>query len=464
MEHWDYDLVVVGAGGAGLAAAATAGEGGARVLLVDSARAVGGSTALAGGSFMAAGTHIQEEAGHSGDSVQEFFDYYVALNQWQIDPAVVRRFCERATPTLEWLEGQGVEYKPEGLYRAQLERFPRSHRPVGAGQAVVSALLSTCRARQVDIALGNRVDALITGPDGRVTGVRAGGEEVSGKAVIITTGGFGNNAELVKAHFSDTTLAGDWVRSVVAPECRGEGLQLGVSVGAAATGDNRGELVLTTGFSRDLEPFLPGWLVLVNAAGRRFVNEAAPYAALSRTVIAEGGRCWVVIDESIRASAAANPANALFGGGSWTADSLQARLDEGVIPFADTLADLADTLGLPPRMLESTVRRYNRGVDGDGDAQFGKPISAMKPLVEPPFYGVEMRAGVVAVTGYGLRIDADARVLADRDDEPIPGLYAAGEVTGSLLGPQYLGGGNAVGNAIVFGRIAAQTALADQPG
>jgi fumarate reductase flavoprotein subunit len=85
----------------------------------------------------------------------------------------------------------------------------------------------------------------------------------------------------------------------------------------------------------------------------------------------------------------------------------------------------------------------------------------MKPLVEPPFYGIEMRAAVVALTGYGLRIDPDARVLAVRDDEPIPGLYAAGEVTGSLLGPQYLGGGNAVGNALVFGRVAAQTALAD---
>jgi fumarate reductase flavoprotein subunit len=111
-------------------------------------------------------------------------------------------------------------------------------------------------------------------------------------------------------------------------------------------------------------------------------------------------------------------------------------------------------------MLESTVCRYNADASS-GDSRFGKPAAAMKPLVEPPFYGIEMRAAVVALTGYGLRIDPDARVLAVRDDEPIPGLYAAGEVTGSLLGPQYLGGGNAVGNALVFGRVAAQTALAD---
>jgi fumarate reductase flavoprotein subunit len=219
--------------------------------------------------------------------------------------------------------------------------------------------------------------------------------------------------------------------------------------------------VLTPGFSRDLEPFLPGWLVFVNSEGRRFVNEAAPYAALARTVVAQGGRCWVVIDESIRESARATAANAMWGSGSWTADALKARIDEGQITTALSLAELAGRLGIPSDLLVSTVGRYNADAGSAGDSRFGKPAPQMKPLVRPPFYGVELRAAVVALTGYGLRIDPDARVLGDRDDEPIPGLYAAGEVTGSLLGPQYLGGGNAVGNALVFGRIAAQTALAD---
>jgi fumarate reductase flavoprotein subunit len=112
-------------------------------------------------------------------------------------------------------------------------------------------------------------------------------------------------------------------------------------------------------------------------------------------------------------------------------------------------------------MLESTVRRINRDAADGADRSFGKPAAHLRPIAEPPFYGVEMRVAVVAVTGYGLRIDADARVLRKVDDEPVPGLYAAGEVTGSLLGPLYLGGGNAVGNAIVFGRIAAETACQD---
>jgi fumarate reductase flavoprotein subunit len=108
------------------------------------------------------------------------------------------------------------------------------------------------------------------------------------------------------------------------------------------------------------------------------------------------------------------------------------------------------------------VRRYNTDAVSGGDSRFGKGAADMKPLVRAPYYGIEVRAAVVALTGYGLRIDPDARVLAALDDEPIPGLYAAGEVTGSLLGPLYLGGGNAIGNALVFGRIAAQSALADQ--
>jgi fumarate reductase flavoprotein subunit len=461
MTELDYDVVVIGAGGAGLSAAATAAQGGARVLLVEAAGQVGGATALAGGSFMAAGTSVQAEAGHIGDSAEEFYDYYLALNQWEVDPPVVRRFCERATPTLDWLVETGIEFTPAGLYRAQLERFPRSHRPVGAGKAIVDALHRACLDAGVDIAVGQRVDGLSMS-GGRVRGVRAGGEEVTAGAVVLTCGGFGADPDLLAAHLPELAAAGDWVWSPTAPTCVGDGLRLADPVGAATTGTGRGEVLLTPGFGRDLEPFLPGWLVLVNAEGRRFVNEAAPYAALSRMVSAQGGRCWVVLDESMRRTAAGNAASAAFGSGTWNPDYLQARIDEGRIPTGASLAELAAALGMPAAMLEATVARYNADIAaGRDDSRFGKPAADMKPFAGGPFYGVEMRAAVVALTGYGLRIDPDARVLRATDDEPVPGLYAAGEVTGSLLGPLYLGGGNAVGNALVFGRIAAQSALAE---
>jgi fumarate reductase flavoprotein subunit len=291
--------------------------------------------------------------------------------------------------------------------------------------------------------------------------VRAGGEEVSAGAVILTTGGLAHNAGLLAEHFPDVAQAGDWVWSPAADTCVGDGLTMGLSVGAGATGTNHGEVLLTPGLGHELEPFLPGWLVFVNSDGRRFVNEAAPYAALTRLVMAQGGRCWVIMDEAARIAAKPNEASAMFGGGTYTADYIQGRADEGRIPRCATLAELGGKLGIAVGMLESTAERYNADIGRGGDSRFGKSVAHMKPLTQPPFYGMELRPAVVAVTGYGLRIDPDARVLADADDRPIPGLFAAGEVTGSLLGTHYLGGGNAVGNAIVFGRIAAQTVLAD---
>jgi fumarate reductase flavoprotein subunit len=114
----DVDIVIVGGGGAGLAAAVTAADEGASVLVVEAAGDVGGATALAGGSFMAAGTAQQAALGHPDDSADEFYDYYMTFNRWDADPAVVRRFCDRAAPTLRWLEGLGVEFPPGSLYRA----------------------------------------------------------------------------------------------------------------------------------------------------------------------------------------------------------------------------------------------------------------------------------------------------------------------------------------------------------
>lgn len=463
VDNRDYDVVVVGGGGGGLAAALTAAEAGASVLLVEAAAELGGSTALAGGSFMAAGTSVQRAAGFPDDTVEEFYDYYRTLNQFEVDPAVVRRFCEQATPTLEWLAGLGVEFRTEGLYRAGLERSPRSHRPVGAGRAIVDALHSAARKANVDIAVGQRISGLVV-RDGRVNGVRSEAESVTAWAVIITTGGFGPNLDLVRKHYPDAARAGDWVWSPGAATCAGDGLALAEEAGAGTTGTNRGELVLTPGFARDLEPFLPAWLVFVNGEGRRFVDESSPYAVLSTLVLRQGGRCWVVLDEAMRAEARPNPASAMFGSGSWSPDVLSEQVAAGRVQTAPTLDQLAQQIAVPARLLASTIAHYNADAKSGVDSRFGKPAEQLRPVSTPPFFAVELRPAVVALTGYGLRIDPDARVLRDIDDEPIPGLYAAGEVTGSLLGPQYVGGGNAIGNAVVFGRIAGRTAAADRAG
>lgn len=456
----DFDVIVVGGGGGGLAAAATAAEAGASALVAEAAPGVGGATALSGGSFMAAGTPVQAAAGYPGDTVDEFFDHYLTFNRWQADPAVARRFCEQATPTMAWLTALGVEFRPENLYRAARERVPRTHRPTGGGLAIVEALHRACRASGVEFALGNRVDDLIV-RDGRVAGVRSRGEELTADAVIITTGGFGSNPDLVAEHFPDAGRGGGQPWSPEPATCVGDGLRLGVRAGAAAGGRNRGELLLSTGFARDLEPFVPGWLVYLTPDGRRFVNEAAPYTVITPTLLDQADWCWAILDDAARSSATA-PVDARWGMGSWIGDVLQAEARNGRVLTADTVAGLAAMTQMPAVTLAATIDRYNSDCRAGADSRFGKDPSVMKPVATPPFYAVRLRPLVVAVTGYGLLIDADARVLREADGEPVPGLYAAGEVTGSVIGAQYLGGGNAIGSALIFGRIAARAAAADR--
>jgi fumarate reductase flavoprotein subunit len=452
----DVDIVIVGAGGAGLSAAITASDEGASVLVVEAADQVGGATALAGGSFMAAGTAQQAAAGYADDSADEFYDYYMTFNRWDADPAVVRRFCVRAEPTMRWLERLGVEFLPGNLYRAGLERSPRSHRPTGGGLAIVQALRAACAARKVEIALGNRVDGLVI-EDDRVTGVQARGEDLTASSVILTTGGFGANADMIDAQYPDAARGGGDIWSPAPATCVGDGIALAEKAGAGTTGRNHGELLLTPGFGRDLEPFVPGWLVYATEDGRRFVNELAPHTVITPLVLARGDTCWVVFDDAACRSAAPPP-DARWGAGSWVADTLLAEAERGRVARAATIAGLAGLTGMDPIALNATVHRYNADCAAGADTQFFKDPEAIKPISTPPFYAVRMRPSVVAVTGYGLRTDPDARVLRAADGVPVPGLYAAGEVSGSVLGAQYVGGGNAVGSALIFGRIAGRTA------
>jgi len=458
----DVDVVVVGSGAAGLSAAVAAADGGASVLVVDSADRIGGASALAGGSFMAAGTAQQAAAGYPDDTADDFYDYYLSFNRWDANPAVVRRFCDDAAPTLRWLEDLGVEFRPENLYRAGLESAPRSHRPTGGGLAVVQALQSACgRHPGIEFALGNRVDALLT-DDERVVGVRARSEELTAHSVVIAAGGFGSNPELVKMHYPDANRGGEGAWSPAPSTCLGDGLKIAEAVGAGTTGTNHGELLLSTGFSRDLEPFVPGWLVYVTDKGHRFVNELAPHTVITPLALTHGDSCWAVLDEAARCSASGS-ADTRWGAGSWTADTLLAEVKRGRVQSAETIAELASEAGINPAGLAATVAQYNAACAAGLDSRFFKDPSVLKPISSPPFYAVKLRPLVVAVTGYGLTIDPDARVLHGVDGVAIPGLYAAGEVCGSLIGAQYVGGGNAFGGAVIFGRIAGRTAVEGEP-
>ena len=302
MPHVDYDVVVVGGGGAGLTAAATARAAGASVLLLEGSRELGGSTAVASGSFLAAGTDVQRAAGVVGDGPDALFRFWMNACQWIADPAIVRRYCDEAPAALAWLAHHGVPYPPELLRATPLADVARVHRPEGGGKAIVDALARTCREWDVDIALANKVDRLVL-DDGAVAGVESGGEVVAAGVVVMTTGGFARNAELLAVHFPDTSIAGEDLWSPAPDTCQGEGLLMALAAGAATDGANRGEMVLSNGLVRDFEPYRPGWPIFVNSSGRRFVSETAPNAAMLRIFREQVGPVWAVFDEAPRSVA-----------------------------------------------------------------------------------------------------------------------------------------------------------------
>lgn len=448
----DYDVVVIGSGAAGLAAAIRAADGGARVIVLEADTRVGGSSRLSGGHFYAAGTSVQREA-KIEDSADAMFDHYMTLNQFLVEPAIVRRYCDLSAPTLEWLKGLGVVYPADQLYASGVGRVPRGHVPQGEGLAVIQTLDRERAARGIDVALDTRADRLLHDPAVGVDGVEAGGEAVRCGAVIVATGGFGANPERLAKHYPDALEAGDWTWYIGSPLVRGDGLALGEEVGAALDGHNRGLLLLTPGFSRDLEIVIPGWVVLVDRGGRRFTDETAHYTMLAGLVKHHGGVAFAIFDEETRRAAEPTPWNRAY----WVNDVLQAKAEEGRIQRAESIDALARAAGIDAQALAGTIDRYNADVARGTDTAFFKRAEGMRPIVTPPFYAVEVRPGILCWTGAGLRIDADTRVLG-HDERPIPGLYAAGETVGSLHGDRYIGGGGSFGPCLVFGALAGEHA------
>ncbi len=457
----DFDLIVVGSGGAGLAATRTASEMGKRVLLLEAAAQLGGSTALAGGVFYAAGTSVQRAAGIS-DGPDAMYRYYMAVNGCRLDGSVIRKVCTEGAPTFEWLISLGVRFPLEHLFVAGLDGVRRGHRAAGLGREIVDVLEGSLSGLEgVDISRNSRVDGLVMSKEGAVAGVTIGGEKVTASAVVIATGGFGNNREMLSQYFPSVAIYGDWIWYIGAPTCRGDGLAMGLRAGGTLTGFDTGGAILTAGFSKDFEPYLPGWFVFVSRDGRRFADETIDYS-VSSTLVRKlpGGECFAIFDEAARQSARLTTSKTkdqtnAYPHVTWTGDRLAAMADAGKIFRADTLEELADRAGINAPRLNNSIDIYNRDCDAAVDSAYGKQPSLLLPVRSGPFYAVCIRPAISGATGAGLRIDSSARVL-DSADRPIKGLYAAGEAVGSTHGECYVGSGGMIANATTLGRIAAR--------
>lgn len=465
MSDRDFDVIVVGSGAAGLAAALSATQEGATVLVAEAEGIVGGSSRLSGGLMMGAGTRYQRALGIE-DSPEALFHDYMTLNQWKVEAGVVERLTQRAGAAVEWLGDLGVEFYDQLVFGGD-ETVPRVHCPIGRGQAVVDVLYARCREAGVEFALGQRIDRLLTDDEGAVCGVAVGDDEITSGGVIIASGGFGANEEKRRELFP-SVYDTEWSYYIGADGARGDALEFTKDVDAQVTGYNRGLRLLHTDFDKMYEAYIPGWLILVNREGRRFCNETAPYGIMDGLMAEQGDVAYAIFDHTRLVEATelgvarykqSIPGSTKRQSPHWNLDIIEMMLKEGKVHRTESLEELAASIDVPADHLQATVDRVNQLVELHEDLDYLKDPKFLEPIAEGPFYAVEVRPATCCFTATGLRIDRDANVL-DSSGRPIRGLFAAGEVTGGVIGPRYVGSGNSYGNCVTMGRVAGQSAAA----
>ncbi len=459
----DFDVAVIGSGFAGLTAAITARAQGASVLLLEGSGELGGSSRLSGGKLMGACTRLQREAGIQDDP-EDMYRFYMGLNRFRLEPAVVRTLCEQSGATIDWLQDIGVVFDSRVMTSGE-ERAARMHITVGEGMAVSQTLVREARRIGVEIAMGMQVDRLIV-EGGHVVGVAVGDDLLSVGAVVLATGGFAANRELV-AKYLPTLAAEDWYWYIGAPTSSGSAFALGAQVDAQVVGEGRATRLITPNFGNVLEGgYLPGWLVIVNGDGRRFYDETSSYSVTQPIMEGQKAPVYAVFDEAAKNASLPDNVEATKKVSvgkrdgrvqKWVRTMLDEMVERGAVLKADSLEELADAMGVPRERFLGTIAEYNRDAVAGMDSHFRKRPDVLRPVATAPFYATELRMAHVALTAAGLRIDSQARVLAD-SGAPIPGLFAAGECTGGVVGDVYVGSGNSITSAFVFGRVAGSSA------
>jgi fumarate reductase flavoprotein subunit len=459
----DFDVVVIGTGIAGHCAALEALEAGANVLMLDSESTIGGSSRLSTGMIMGAGTRFQRDRGIE-DSSELLYRHYMTANQWTVQPSVARRLCFEAGPTIEWLNERGVAILD--VISSGEEDRPRGHVTEG-GHAIIAALAGRVgNFDRVDVALNSRVDRLLV-EGGAVTGVATGDDVVTAGAVVIATGGFAANHELVSRWYPEAICqAAGQLHHQGTPWAKGDAFALASQVGAQIA-SGRGTRPPVWGFGGG---YLPTFTIVVNQLGRRFYTETASYSASEIAICHQPSAIsFIIFDHGMR--------RLLKGADdvrrytkmilpetehlllTWTDGAIDDHIARGDMVKADSIAELAQRIGVPPKNLEGTIERYNGHVEQGGDADYLKDMKGVLPISTPPFYAAPMKISVLALTAVGPRVDHDACVLHETS-RAIPGLYAAGECVGGVLGSVYVGSGNSVGNCSTYGRIAGRNAAA----
>jgi fumarate reductase flavoprotein subunit len=461
---YDCDVLVLGGGAAGLTAAIVAADQGASVVVFEAGERTGGSAALSSGVVYAANTSVQRAKGIE-DSAEAMFRYCMTLNQGNLQPDLIKRMAEESGPALDWLIGLGAEFTTDALFTGGIEDVSRSHMATGLGTGLVKALTSAAIARGVEIHTNIRVKKLLV-ENGRVCGIEVDDDRLRAPAVVLASGGFAANPEMLAQYVPHLVKGDDWWKYSVAGETsQGDAMRMGQDVSAAIVGE--GIMTpphLTPKFSRNLSDYHPSWMMMVNNDGHRFMSETSPYSVSGHLTEAQpGGICHIILDEAARASSdTSEPLAALAAihGGDYvyTGERILEELELGHVHRADTVEELAEKLGVPAAALAEQVRAYNADVAAGEDTTFFKQ-GELKPISTAPYYGITLYPASFGGTCTGLRIDRESRVL-DVNGAPIAGLFAAGEAAGGLLGQRYAGSGINLCGAITYGRISGSGAAA----
>ena len=489
---YNTDIVIVGAGGAGMTAALTAAEKGADVIILESQAAVGGNSVRATGGMNAADTPAQDENefGESAgvektlktarttyaDNVtitklaeeveKQWADYqanpvgyFDSDELMELDtmiggkginnPELVEELADESADGVEWLKKYGIDLTSVGSFGGASVK--RIHRPVNAegktiavGSYMIPLLEKACEENdKISIRLETTATTILTDENGKAVGVKAVGATgnevtVNAKAVILATGGFGANldmvAELVPAlkGFMTTNAAG----------AQGQGIEMAQALGAATVDMDQIQIHPTVQFDTAAlitEGLRGDGAVLINADGKRFIDEVGTRDVVSAAEIAQpGSYSYLVVDQAML-----DKSSVIAG-----------YVKRGFVFQGNTYEELAEALGVDAATFAETMNTWNTYVEAKNDPDFGR-TSFAQPLNTAPYYAIKVTAGVHHTMG-GLVINTDTEVLK-ADGTAIAGLYAAGEVTGGVHGANRLGG-NAVADFVVFGRIAGEEA------
>ncbi|MEG0764428.1 MAG: flavocytochrome c [Pseudoflavonifractor sp.] len=438
-------VIVVGSGGAGLSAAVSAAEEGASVIVIEKMPNIGGNTVRSIGMYNCVDPALQGPLGIE-DSEEEFFRETWEGGHREAKEDLVRVLTSQADEGKVWLESLGVTFDTviDNCLGGKLARghYARSH----TGTDYIQALQGACTDRGVVILTQVTARSLLV-ENGRVVGVRADrdGQELlltAERGVVLATGGFGYNVEMRLTY--NESLTADMLCSN-SPGATGDGILMAQEVGANLVNMQYIETYpmgdVYDGGLRNSIPNSINFGILVSQEGRRFVAEDSGRDQLSASMRAQtGGFAYSVTDGDYLLT-------------KQDKDYLEGLVSMGTVVKAESLSDLAQKLKLPPDALAQTVADYNRGLAAGQDA-FGR-TTLYNAIDTPPYYA-NPRKPTVHYTLGGVEIDAEARVLTPAG-LPIPGLFAAGEVTGGVHGANRLGG-NSFPDIIVFGRIAGRGA------